>query len=71
MNIKSSYLLLKNLNIGSLSLGSRYSVSYLPVHIFGLNCAGNESTIWECPHTSIGTCIGYYNDAAVSCQEGS
>ena len=56
--------------IGSISLSNGYSVSYLPVHVFGLNCAGKERTIWECPHTSAGTC-STNNDAAVSCQEGS
>ena len=40
-----------------------------PVYINDLNCTGNESTVWDCPHNGLIDYSCYYrNDAAIACQ---
>ena len=57
----------------AISLDSRaysgYVERYLPLHIFDINCTGEELTIWECPHNAVlnSNCRPYYQDAAVTC----
>lgn len=37
----------------------------LPIHIYDLNCTGNEERVWECPHNGIeGYSCGYNRDDA-------
>ena len=46
-----------------------YRERYLPLHIIDINCTGEETTIWDCPHNAVmnSNCRSYYRDAAVTC----
>lgn len=37
-------------NIGSIALFGRFSDSVWPTLVHGIECAGSEESIWQCPH---------------------
>jgi hypothetical protein len=43
--------------------------SVWPNHVIDLNCTGNESSIWDCPHNRLvdRDCSTYSKDGALSC----
>ena len=56
-------------SIGSIS--KRFTEYILPHTLFNVNCSGDETNLFDCPHTSgkpVGSYCNYYEDAGVICQ---
>ena len=55
---------------GAIALGSRFSESVWPTHIYDLNCTGSERSVWDCPHNALSPSQCYYrNDASIACRD--
>ena len=56
--------------IGSLAAYGTLSYSVYPIRMYGVNCTGNENTLFECPFhvTSVGTPYKQCGYAGVVCQ---
>ena len=49
---------------------SSLAESHWPLHIFDINCTGEESTVWDCPHNALfgfDSC-DHKQDALIQCQ---
>ena len=55
-------------SIGSIS--KRFTDYLLPHTLFNVNCSGDETNLFDCPHSSTpdGSYCHYYKDAGVICQ---